>query len=203
METILRMKRWQVCLIFLLPVAAMLVLPHVEVGELSRRRSYNAQVYSVFGMLTALLVVLWQYVVGLAFFKRTGSPAWFFRINGLVPVVFYLLMLAWALYSFWLFTTVPERLPHNAAGGTLRPVQASFLTKVLPLMVMHSLLTLFVNKRLVEKEIEAHPAREVRAAYRATYLAPVRTVALAAITGLVLLFGYTFVSDIVTGFFTD
>src|SRR3712207_2602003 len=153
MNTLLRVARWKLYLAFLLPLVTMLVLTNADVGEEARRRSYNFHFYTVFGLLTALLIVLWQYAVGLALFKRTGSPAWFFKSNGLVPVVFYLLLLRIALYQFSHFLMAKGGLADKTTGGVRHPVDFGYITKVSQQLVGHSLLTLWVNQRRVGKEM--------------------------------------------------
>jgi hypothetical protein len=201
METILRAKRWQVYLTLLLPLVAMLVLTQAGLGGEARRRSYNSHFYSLFGVLTVMLIMGWQYAVGLALFRRTGSPARFFKINGLIPVVFCLLLLAGALYAFALFLQREASMPGESAGNPLHPVHLGYIFTIMNWLIVHSLVTLVVNNRLVAQEIEAMPMPEVRAASRAAYLVPMKTVTVAFLAAVVLFIVSTAVADIVKVFF--
>jgi hypothetical protein len=68
-------------------------------------------------------------------------------------------------------------------------------------LIVHSLVTLVVNNRLVAQEIEAMPVPEVRAASRAAYLVPMKTVTVAFLAAVVLFIVSTAVADIVKVFF--
>ncbi len=200
MKKILQLAQWKLYALFLLPIAVMLIVTNVGIGEQPIQELYNIKFYTIFGTLTVLLLIAFQYWVGFAFYEQVQKPALGFKINGVIPVLFFLLLLIRSLYEFWLFLQVKESYLVKRPGTVLRPVDLGVITTLFNMLLLHSIITLFINTNLVAKQIEILPQREVQQEYTSRYLRPMKTVTRTLIIGLVLSMGYAFVSDVVKAF---
>jgi hypothetical protein len=155
----------------------MFVLTNIGIGEEPLRDRYNWKFYTTFGTLSILLMMLWYYLMGLSFYSKVQQRGFAFKINGLIPVIFYLLLFGRSIYEFIWFLSRRELILATVEKGTMRPVDLGWITTLFNILMLHSILSLFINNNLIRKDIGKLSEPERRQDFTLLYLYPMRTVA--------------------------
>ncbi|MCB9230519.1 MAG: hypothetical protein H6581_02575 [Bacteroidia bacterium] len=180
MSNLFRFKTWQLALIFVTPLLIMALLLGLTPEESNTLR---VQYYTIFPVLTLMLITGWQTGMGYAYGKEMKQNKLLFLVPGALSLVCLLALEVYGLY-FLVKILVGGLATHSIPGAqVIHPKTIS--GAVLKFMVIFPIATPGILLKIMSSLQTAIPDPEVRAQMKSTYLKPMQMV----VIGMYLLIG--------------
>ena len=133
-----------------------------------------------------------QFYLGRNFFKSINKKAYFYNINGVIPLLF------WTVACIWFAYNIPVYLKIVEMKRILSPEEL-LTTRIIYVFIFHYIITyLFVNNLLVKYELRKIEDTTSQASLKERFYIPMKK--LIRISWLILLglFIYTFIYYVIT-----
>jgi anaerobic C4-dicarboxylate transporter len=166
----IRLKLWQVLLLFLPGVTAVVFLWFPDEGPFGYRVSFPLA--NLLMVLSVALVVTYQAYLAIRFDGSQTGKLTLFRINAGIPAVFtivYLLNVAWAT------VTKINRVSSQYKAGPMHIAQYHTSAWIFLFLLIHAFVTFyFVNNQFVSRSIRSNADEQRRETLEKEFLTPMK-----------------------------
>ena len=145
MKRLLALASWQQVLLVMTPLWLIIGLSLIP----NSGDRIHAVTINLIPMLP-FLIFGWQYYLGTGYLALTQSQSLLFRINGLIPFVF------WGLFSIWAMLELPQILFQEnwKSPSPDNSWQEIMLADLLGVLCLYSIICLIVNPFLIERKYD-------------------------------------------------
>ena len=131
----------------------------------------NKVIYNFLSSCFAIGLFGYQYYLGKQYLLIAKKESLYFKINALVPVIFYGLLFAQAVFLLLKFTFVDSGTIVTIGAKPSGPMRSTF-SQIISLFLIHSFFALITNHRTIKKLINQEP--EEGEAYWDSYYEPMK-----------------------------